>query len=86
MLAAGLGGVLLLAGISSRFNIPENSVSSLPRFTAEAAAQDESAAPLRQERIAFDELLEEWKTILQKMLDLRLEYRASETPDARRQE
>ena len=49
------------------------------------SAQDE-AAPVRKERLAFDEILTDWKAVLQKMMDLREEFRLPETTDARRQE
>lgn len=47
-------------------------------------AQD--SAPVRKERQDFDRLLEEWKPILQQMVDLRTEFRDVETTDERRQE
>ncbi len=60
-------------------------------FCAENMAQQESesasaAAPLRKERAVFDSMLEEWKPILQKMMDLRNEYREPKTTEERRSE
>ncbi len=47
-------------------------------------AQD--SAPVRKERQDFNRLLDEWKPILQQMVDLRTEFRDVETTDERRQE
>lgn len=47
-------------------------------------AQD--SAPLRKERQDFDRLLDDWKPVLQQMMDLRTEFRDVETTDERRQE
>lgn len=49
-------------------------------------AQETESAPMRKERIAFNEMLEEWKLILQQMMTLRLEYRQPETTDDRKRE
>ena len=60
-------------------------ISGLIPGQSSVSAQSETA-PIRKERIAFDEILEDWKVVLQKMMDLREEYRLPETTDARRQE
>jgi len=46
----------------------------------------EDPAPVRKERQDFNRLLEEWKPVLQQMVDLQAEFRDVETTDERRQE
>lgn len=80
----GSAGVLFLAGLTGG---PQMDFSADLPFPGQSivSAQDE-AAPVRKERLAFDEILTDWKAVLQKMMDLREEFRLPETTDARRQE
>lgn len=94
LLLTGLGGILGLGAFFSAADSVTGSFSgSLPGTlnglfpgTAVQVSAQEEAAPIRKERLAFDEILEEWKTVLQRMMDLRLEYRGIETTEERRRE
>lgn len=83
-----LAGALGFQGLSETVKTQSAWEFALPSAAISAQAQNvpEEAAPMRKEREDFDRMMEDWKPILQKMMDLRKEFREPETTDERRQE